>query len=304
MNNTEHFSRRDLMVYLLITFIPAYLIQVFAGTLYQRGNSSAGQLVLAAMMYIPAAAVLFTKDRWHKIGFRPNFRTNLRHYLCAWFLPAALTAAGALLYFIVFPSHFDTSGSYITVLAGADAIDQLKAQGISYPLYILISAVSALTYGPLINTFAAVGEEIGWRGFLYPQLKERFGVVRGVLLGGVIWGMWHWPLIALIGYEYGAAAGNRTPYLGTPVTGMILFCLCTVSFGILCDLLYEKSGSIWVPSLLHGAFNAVAALPLMLCLSDTGSARLLGPAVNGLLSGLPLLILALYLLFRKNKTEK
>ena len=76
------------------------------------------------------------------------------------------------------------------------------------------------------------------------------------------------------------------------VVGMLLFCVDTMALGILHDRLYEKSGSIWVPSLLHGAFNAAATIPLMVCLTDTGSARLLGPAPVGLLAGLPRLVAA------------
>ena len=72
---------------------------------------------------------------------------------------------------------------------------------------------------------AALGEEIGWRGFLYPQLEAGVGRRKGWILGGIIWGAWHWPLIWLIGYEYGAAAGNSVGYAGFPVTGMLLFLL-------------------------------------------------------------------------------
>ena len=158
--------------------------------------------------------------------------------------------------------------------------------------------VGGVTYAPLMNTFIALGEEIGWRGFLYPQLKARFGRRGGWLLGGFIWGAWHWPLIWLIGYEYGAAAGNPAGYAGFPVTGMLLFGIITIGWGILHDFLYEKSGSIWVPSLLHGAINAAAGLPLAVCLTDTGSARLLGPSPNGILAGLPFLVIAAILLLR------
>ena len=80
---------------------------------------------------------------------------------------------------------------------------------------------------------------------------------------------------------------------------MLLFCVITVGWGILHDWLYEKSGCIWVPSLFHGAINAAATIPLAICLTDTGSARLLGPAPMGILAGLPLLIAAAVVFFRK-----
>ena len=166
---------------------------------------------------------------------------------------------------------------------------------------LVMAAVSSVTYAPLLNGIVALGEELGWRGFLYPRLKTRFRYGKGTVLGGIIWGAWHWPLICLIGYEYGVAAGNNAGYFGYPVSGMLLFCVFTVAGGILCDRLYEKSGSIWLPSVFHGALNAVATLPLAVCLTDTGSARLLGPVPNGLLAGLPLIIIAAVFFIRKNE---
>ena len=303
MNNKAE-GRSAVAKYLIWAFVPAYIIQAGAAYLYRRGAVQAGQLVIAAMMYVPALAAVLAGARLKDLGWNPRIRKNIRPILAAWLSPAALTALGAVLYFLIFPAHFDASGTYITANAGEEALRQLEAQGISYPLYVLVSAVSAVTFAPLINTLAALGEEIGWRGFLYPRLKERFGRVHGLLLGGVIWGAWHWPLIWLIGYEYGAAAGNAAGYGGFPVSGMLLFCVITVGWGILHDWLYEKSGSIWVPALFHGAINAETTIPIMLCLTDTGSARLLGPASVGILAGLPLLIAAAIVFIRHKDPEK
>nr|WP_227989807.1 CPBP family glutamic-type intramembrane protease [Streptococcus ruminantium] len=83
---------------------------------------------------------------------------------------------------------------------------------------------------------------------------------------------------------------------------MLLFCVITVGWGILHDWLYEKSESIWIPSLFHGAINAVAALPLSVCLTNTGSARLLGPAPMGMLAALPFLLVAIVLLLRQKNS--
>lgn len=285
------FCRAQMMKYLVWTFALAYIIQFIAAPLYHR-NRAVGQLVIAAMMFVPALGVVLSGAGLRDMGWRPQIRRNVKYFLIAWFAPVVLTVLGAALYFLIFPGHFELSGDYIAASGGPEALRQMAEQGISYPMYVIITGIACITYAPLINTFVALGEEIGWRGFLYPQLKAGFGRKRGRLLGGVIWGAWHWPLIWLIGYEYGAAAGNAIGYIGFPVTGILLFCVITVAWGILHDLLYEKSGSIWAPSLLHGAINAAAALPLAVCRINTGSVRLLGPAPNGLLAGLPFLILA------------
>ena len=301
MRNTE-FNKTQVVKYLVWTFALAYIIQIGAAYLYNHVNRIAGQLVIAAMMFVPTLGVILSGAKLKNMGWKPQIRKNMKTILIAWFSPIILTAAGAALYFLIFPGHFDLSGSYVTASGGTEALEQMKAQGISYSVYAVIGVISGITYAPLINMFTGLGEEIGWRGFLYPQLKARFGRRKGWLLGGVIWGAWHWPLIWLIGYEYGAAAGNSVGYAGFPITGMLLFCLITVGWGILHDWLYEKSGNIWLPSLFHGAINAAATLPLSLCLTDTGSARLLGPAPMGILAGLPFLAVAVLFLLRAKDT--
>ena len=78
---------------------------------------------------------------------------------------------GAALYFLLFPSAWDTSFLYIRSTLGTDGISQLENSGISVPLYAGISVIAAITYAPLVNMFFAVGEEAGWRGTMYPQVQ-------------------------------------------------------------------------------------------------------------------------------------
>lgn len=64
--------------------------------------------------------------------------------------------------------------------------------------------LGVLVYGPVINLFFAIGEEIGWRGFLYPALRQRMSTLPACLLVGAIWGLWHTP-INLMGHNYGTS---------------------------------------------------------------------------------------------------
>ena len=291
MNNVT-FNKEKTIKYLIWTFLIAYIMQVIVAIFYRNGLVMVGQLMLAVTMFAPLFGVLLSGNKLEGMGWKPRLKGKIKFLLAAWLLPAVLTAIGAVLYFAVFPGHFDLSGAYIAESVGAEVLEQLEAQGITYPMYILITAIGCVTYIPLINMLAAVGEEAGWRGFLYPQLKARFGRKKGWLIGGVIWGVWHWPVMWLIGYEYG------TDYVGFPIVGMLLFCFITTVLGILCDWLYEKTGCIWIPSVFHGAINAAATIPMAICITNTGSAILLGPAPMGVLAGLPVIIFAMVLLFR------
>ncbi len=107
-------------------------------------------------------------------------------------MPALLSIIGGVLFFMIFPKAFD---SEFLVLRGlmeeAGVLEQLKSQGLTIPIYILINSIQAVTFAPFLNMFAALGEEVGWRGALYPYLKEKLGVTKGRIVGGVIWGSWH-----------------------------------------------------------------------------------------------------------------
>ena len=284
--------------YLAWTFLIAWIAQVVIAVLYRNGLAAAVRLLMMPMMFVPLLGVLLSGYTLRGMGWKPHLKGKIKMLLAAWFLPALLAAIGAAIYFAVFPGHFDMSGEYLVANGGAEALKQLQSQGLTYPVYILISVLTCLTYVPLINMLLAVGEEAGWRGFLYPQLKARFGKRRGWLIGGIIWGMWHWPLMWLIGYEYG------TDYAGFPIVGMLVFCIFTTTVGILCDWLYEKTGCIWIPSILHGAINGAGTIPLAICAANTGSAILLGPAPIGILAGLPLIVCAMVLLFKSAKAER
>ena len=290
------FNKKGTVKYLIWTFLIAWIMQVAVAVLYRSVLAAFGQLLMAVMMFVPLLGVLFSGQTLSGMGWKPRLKGKIRTLFAAWFLPALLTAIGAVVYFAVFPGHFDMSGDYFASVAGAEAMAQLEAQGLTYPLYILVSVVGCLTYAPLVNMILAVGEEAGWRGFLYPQLKAKFGRGKGWLIGGAIWGIWHWPVMWLIGYEYG------TDYVGFPIVGMLAFCIFTTAAGILCDWLYEKTDCIWIPALFHGAINAAGTVPLAVCIANTGSVILLGPAPHGVLAGLPLILCAGVLLFKAVKS--
>ncbi len=101
----------------------------------------------------------------------------------------------------------------------------------------------------LINPAAALGEEIGWRGWLYPALLP-LGRVRAVVLTGVIWGLWHAPIM-LIGYNYPTLPG----WVAT-----LAFIVPCVLLSVVLGWLRTASGSVVPAAYGHGAFNAFAGL--------------------------------------------
>ena len=141
---------------------------------------------------------------------------------------------------------------------------------------------------------------IGWKvqGKRWFWLAAWFGPAVLTLLGGVVWGIWHWPLMLLVGYEYG------TNYLGAPLLGLVVWCVVCFALNTLLDILYEKTESIWVPAIAHGAFNAIAALPQVLVTPADAYYNVLGPMPIGLIAALPMLAAAVWLTLREMKQEE
>ena len=290
-------------LYFLFAFGLAWLCQVYASLLLIRdGNATAYRALLAVSMFCPLAAVLLVQKVFlHQptdIGWKVQGKR--RYWLAAWFGPAVFTALAAVLYFAVFPSRLDFSGSWLVTAYGGemDAATLRSQLGMSSASYILQTGLFAITLAPPINMFFALGEEAGWRGYMMPILKERFGLLNGRLLGGIVWGVWHWPIMLLTGYEYG------TNYLGAPVLGLVVWCVVCFALNTLLDHLYEKTGSIWVPAIAHGAFNAIASIAQVLTYPADAYYNVLGPMPIGLIGMLPMLAVAVWLTLRQMKQEE
>ena len=112
---------------------------------------------------------------------------------------------------------------------------------------LLISLATILAMLILFGWVSYFGEEYGWRYYLQERLCAILGPRRGVLILGVIWGLWHAPIIAM-GYNY---AGQ--PFLG--VLAMVSF---TVVVGIYFSYVVMHTGSIWPAVILHGVTNTLA----------------------------------------------
>lgn len=109
---------------------------------------------------------------------------------------------------------------------------------------ILIAGILQLLLAPLLNIFIFLGEEVGWRGFLYPSLISVFGR-KGLIFGGLIWGVWHTPMIYFYDLNFG---DNHHP-------GLIFMIFFSILAGIILQFIYEKSNSIYSVALMHGMLN-------------------------------------------------
>lgn len=286
-------NNKQFTVFMIVAFALAWVAQIVASVFANNGNRTVFQAMLMITMFMPFLAVLIARIPLKGMGWVPHLKGRVRYVFFALWIPALLSILGGGLFFLIFPHTFDSE--FLTVygmLEEAGALEQFEAQGLTVPVYLLISSIQAVTIAPFFNMFIALGEEVGWRGAMYPYLKEKLGTTKGRILGGAIWGAWHWPIMILAGYEYGK------DYMGAPVLGPVVFCICTVAMGILLDYVYEKTETIWLPSLMHGAINAFTLFALLIK-PEYADMAILGPAYIGIISMIPMLILAVIICVKR-----
>ena len=280
-------------IYILITFGLGWLCQGLA--MLSMSFDPTGLVytgLLALCMFAPMVGAWVAgkglKRERSGIRWKPVIKGRVRWWLAAWFGPVVLAILGSAVFYLLFPARFDGSMPLFS--------QAIEAQGLPIPpiLLLAVSLVQILTYAPFINMFFALGEEAGWRGWMTPFLTERMSRNKALILSGVIWGAWHWPIIMLAGYNFG------TGYWGAPFTGALMMCASCVALGILLSLLYEKTDSVWAPALCHGAFNTSASIGTFFLVPGTTS-MILGPTPLGLIAGIPLFLLATLVLFKHKK---
>lgn len=111
---------------------------------------------------------------------------------------------------------------------------------------LLVAQLGGLLGAFTVNLPFMLGEELGWRGYLYQRLERWCGLHR-VLFTGAVWGVWHAPLIAM---------GHNYP--GHPVLGIGMMMVFCTALALLFDWSRWRVGSVWGPCILHGLVNGTA----------------------------------------------
>jgi len=261
-----------------------------------KGTGLTLALVLLASVYMwgPALAHiitrLITKMGWKNAYIKPNFKKGWPYWLMGWFGPGILTLVGAILFFLIYPSTFDPQ---LTALSSQLNSIGVTGDQIDPSQFILGQMAAAFLLAPVLNLIATFGEEFGWRAFLVPALTK-FGYKKALIISGIIWGVWHWPVIAM-GHNYGL------DYPGFPWLGMLAMVWFTISAGILFGWLTLKAESVWPAVFAHGALNGIAAIGIFFINGPVS--MLLGPTPAGLIGALPFTILSVVVLLKTKEGQ-
>ena len=232
-------SARVQSQHLPIFFALLCLFSAAANALVVHGHHESAALS-RFLMWCPGFAALCTclllRIPFGTLGWRWPASCFLR---LAYLLPLLYATPVYLLAWLAIRGAFALTGfeAAMSSAYGLGASPALGTFGVALPLLFTITVIGTATW--------ALGEELGWRGFLFPRLHDRFGFHGACLISGVIWAVWHYPGLLWADYN----AGTNT------VFAIACFTISVIATAYVMGYLRTRSGSIWPCVLLHATHN-------------------------------------------------
>ena len=257
MNTTVNI--RKVLIFVALTFLSSWLLAAGFYALGGRLNSPVAVVVLLIYMFMPMTMAIIVQKVIYKeplkeplgISFKPN-----RWFLVGWLLPpvvAFATIGVSLLlpgveYSPGMAGFFERFGSALT----PQQLEEAKRQLAALPIHVIwIALLQGLIAGITINAVAGFGEELGWRGLLQRELGY-LGFWRSSALIGLIWGVWHAPII-IQGYNYPQH----------PLAGVLMMTIFTLLLSPIFSYVRLKAKSVIAAAIIHGSLNGTVGLAIM-----------------------------------------
>ncbi len=162
-----------------------------------------------------------------------------RYHLIAFALPVVYGAAAYFGASVAGLVHFPVFGTM------REIANQQGFGSLGPSLSIVALILLAVTSGLVNHMAAALGEEIGWRGFLTPRLTAMMGFLSATIVTGLMWSSWHLPILIFSGYNAG----------GEQVFEIISFMVMITAISGAFAWLRLQSGSLWPAVTLHASHN-------------------------------------------------
>ena len=224
------YSKKSIQVFFGIVVVLSALVE---GGIIFMGDM---QVLYLVLMWVPALAALAAniirlKEAGQRITPRSLFgwgnfhKCRIGDILLGCLLPLVYLLVPYLVYWATHPETF-------------------AYHGVPFPV-ILRDCLPITILGVFLSLLTAIGEEIGWRGFMVPALYETVGLNKMLVISSLFWCGWHLPILAFGDYMSGTPAWYKLP----------AFVLCIFPVGVMAGLLTVKSKSLWPAAFLHAAHN-------------------------------------------------
>lgn len=247
---------RPLMTFLFITFT---LSSIFYFQIIHTGKLGSGfGLYVTGLMWCPGLSAIITSlilgRKISELGWQlGKTKYQIRSYL----IPLLYSF---IAYIIIW--SFGWGGFYnhefLSQISTSFGWSKLPS-GLVMALYFIFMGI----LGMVGNTATAMGEEIGWRGFLVPELSKSVNYTTTSLITGCIWAVWHFPILIFADYNS-----------GTPLWyGLICFSVLVISISFVLTWFRLKSNSLWTGVIFHASHNLFIQSIFSPLTKDTGNTK-------------------------------
>ena len=239
MSESAQQQTRGILTFLFLVIVLSGLVYTlfFAPSPYAGGG---GGHYVEALMWCPATAAFLTL-----LIMRGDIATlGLSRFAPPYALAGYLIPLGyaAVAYIAVWSLGLGGFPNTQGIARLAERLGwHVTAPGQFIPPYFLLAATTLMVGG----IARALGEEIGWRGYLAPRMVARLGFTWGAILSGAIWASWHIPIMVFGNYNAG------TPFW----YGFSCFAIFVIASAVMLTWLRLKSNSVWPCAILHASHN-------------------------------------------------
>lgn len=215
-------------LYIVLAYLPVY---VLGSAFSDKEGGVTSALAGNSLMLFPAIAViitrLITKEGFKDALLGTGRRKSGKYYAAAVIFPVLLPLISGLILhlFIVKNGSIGDSAFCDNGMLTAALLLTAPATGLSMAVH-------------------GFGEELGWRGYLTPKLEELMPTPLAIVVTGIIWALWHGPLLAY-GYDFGSDY-DFFPYGG--FIAMIVMCIALSAF---LTWLTKRTDSVYPAALCH-----------------------------------------------------
>ena len=241
-------------LFLSITFALSsifYFLIIYSGKL----GGGAGQYVMG-LMWCPGISALITMKILKRDIGDLGWKWGKTKYQVRSYLIPLLYAFIAYVLIWTFGWGKFYKEETVTWISESFGLGNIGA-GASIFLYVLLVGL----FGVVRSMSSALGEEIGWRGFLVPELYQNLGFTKTSLITGFIWGVWHLPILLFADYNSGTPSWYA----------MSCFMILIIAISFVYTWFRMKSGSLWTAVILHASHNLFIQKIFTPLTGDTGN---------------------------------
>lgn len=253
MDNSTNRTLRPVVIFLALTFSLSAIFYFFI--IYSGMTGGGRRLYVTGLMWCPGISALITMKILNRNISELGWKWGATKYqFWSYLIPITYSL---IAYVIVWASGLGAfyNEKFVDGLVGDFGLGEIP-DGLIIALYVLLMAV----FGTIRSTISALGEEIGWRGFFVPELYIRFSFAKTAIVSGLIWSIWHIPILLFADYNSGTPSWYA----------LSCFFVLVVSMSFIYTWFRIMSGSLWTGVILHATHNLFIQAIFTPLTKDTG----------------------------------